>query len=294
MAASADKEVSATVPEPVSGEPESAAEPAAETGLDAEPAGDEEEYEPEPLSIDIEAELVTEISETYEAEYTTLTVPLSPEAEEEAVGDYGLTDDDDEGDLVITETLAEIYATQGLYERAAAVYRRLLRQRPGDERLEARLRELERTPAWGGSTAPAEPESGAPLTLTDTGAGEGWLERVESAWTGGEGAVSAEESPYSWTGEQRGEEAAGQLVGDYFRALLAWRPGEASGPTATAEPVGGTVDADPASSFDQWFGAQAAETERRAHPTEAGRTAGTGEGDEDLEMFRSWLKSLKK
>jgi len=288
MAASADAE---SPPEVVtgSGEPEAAPEPAEESVWPAASAGDEEEYEPEPLALDA-AGAVTEIAATYEVtEYVTQAVPLSPESEEEAAGDYGLTDDDDEGDQVITETLAEIYATQGLFERAAAVYRRLVRQRPADERLAARLRELERSPGWGVTTH-VEPDT-APLTIEDTGSGEAWLERVESAWTGGEGAVAADESPYAWPSERGAEEQAGQRVGDYFRSLLAWRPGQPGAAPVTTEPARGTLDADPATEFDRWFGG------RDIGPTEPaggepGRTG--GEGDEDLEMFRSWLKSLKK
>lgn len=44
---------------------------------------------------------------------------------------------------VVTETIAELYTSQGLHDRAADVYRTLLRQRPGDAQLEAKLAEAE-------------------------------------------------------------------------------------------------------------------------------------------------------
>ncbi|NIP83736.1 MAG: tetratricopeptide repeat protein, partial [Gemmatimonadetes bacterium] len=44
---------------------------------------------------------------------------------------------------VMTETFAYVYARQGLYERAAEVYRELIRQRPDDDALRARLAEME-------------------------------------------------------------------------------------------------------------------------------------------------------
>jgi tetratricopeptide (TPR) repeat protein len=51
---------------------------------------------------------------------------------------------------VVTETLAELYASQGLYDRATDIYRELLRVRPGDPRLASRLEALE------GEAQPAE------------------------------------------------------------------------------------------------------------------------------------------
>ncbi len=199
-------------------------------------------------------------------------------------------DADDSGDQVITETLAEIYAGQGLYERAAAVYRRLVEARPGDERLAARLRELDLASGWGRAQ---EPESETVRAEEDR-ANEAWLERVESAWTGAEGVAGAEDSPYTWQMEPR-EDAGGARVGDYFRSLLAWRPaGAAAAPEATlaessALPgtTAGTVAAQESeAAFQEWTGQHPAEGETPARP-------GT-ESDEDLEMFRSWLKSLKK
>jgi tetratricopeptide (TPR) repeat protein len=47
-----------------------------------------------------------------------------------------------DGELV-TETMAEVYVNQGLYEDALSVYRRLAETRPGDERIRARIAELE-------------------------------------------------------------------------------------------------------------------------------------------------------
>ena len=62
---------------------------------------------------------------------------------------------------VVTETMAELYARQGLMDRAAAVYRELLRSRPGDTRLRAKLesleaRAIEAPPEVASAAAPAE------------------------------------------------------------------------------------------------------------------------------------------
>lgn len=68
-------------------------------------------------------------------------------------GEGGNPADDGE---VATETMAHLYAQQGLYEEAAEVYRRLLDRRPGDGDLRSRLEEMERRAAGDGEPAPAE------------------------------------------------------------------------------------------------------------------------------------------
>ncbi|MEW5929073.1 MAG: tetratricopeptide repeat protein, partial [Gemmatimonadota bacterium] len=77
-----------------------------------------------------------------------------------------------EGDEVVTETIAELYSRQGFHDRAAEVYRELVRRRGGDPALEARLREEERLAAGGAADeAPAAwtAESAAPAApATDT------------------------------------------------------------------------------------------------------------------------------
>ncbi|MEN8373849.1 MAG: tetratricopeptide repeat protein [Gemmatimonadota bacterium] len=60
---------------------------------------------------------------------------------------------------VETETLADLYAAQGLHARAAAVYRRLLERSPMDARLQAKLYEAEAR-VVGGASEPVRPEWG--------------------------------------------------------------------------------------------------------------------------------------
>ena len=69
---------------------------------------------------------------------------------------------------VVTETIAELYARQGLHDRAAGVYRELVRRRGGDPALERRLAELEALASGAGAaeplpsaTLPAEPAAPA-------------------------------------------------------------------------------------------------------------------------------------
>jgi|GEM_PF-1584535 len=75
------------------------------------------------------------------------------EVEDDAVGmgpadsDSTLHDDDEVEVGVVTETIATIYARQGLYDRAAAVYRKLLKERGDEPHLRERLAEVERAMA---------------------------------------------------------------------------------------------------------------------------------------------------
>jgi hypothetical protein len=175
--------------------------------------------------------------------------------------------------MVITETLAEIYASQGLHDRAVAVYRRLIEQHPGDDRLLARLSDLESASEWT-EEGPAQPaEAGEE--------GEAFLERVESAWTGGQGVAATEDTLYAWAEETADPVEGGPSARDYFASLLAWRPVEAVPSDSVAEPAPGEAE--------DWYGEEADREGDGGEADEPGR-----EGEEDLEMFRSWLKSLKK
>lgn len=71
-----------------------------------------------------------------------------------------MTDHDRErgsGPEIATSTLAEIYAQQGLHDRALEIYRRIARRSPDDPRVAERIAELERARVADDGTAPAEP-----------------------------------------------------------------------------------------------------------------------------------------
>ncbi len=147
-----------------------------------------------------------------------------------------------------TETLAELYRTQGFFGRAAEVYRALLADAPDDVRLSQRLREVEGLEH--GPTLEADGERileldvGVPeddelservaASAEDSGPPEAWLEDIESAWTGGSGAADLDDSHYSWAHEGREEDAGGNTLQEYLKSLLAWRPSEPA-PAALTE-----------------------------------------------------------
>jgi hypothetical protein len=118
---------------------------------------------------------------------------------------------------LVTETMAVLYRSQGFHDRAADVYRALLRDRPNDDRLAAKLREAEEAAGVAGRTPPAE-------TPSDDDAGEVWLRGVGAAWTAPADVAADEATPYAWTGEAEDGEG-GEPISSYLQDLVSWKAG---------------------------------------------------------------------
>lgn len=108
-----------------------------------ESAADWEEPEPEPAPEweELEArgeDLVAEWEEDEPEDLETEIEELS-DGWDEAEGEEAEGELDDDSDLP-TETLANLYASQGLYREAVTIYEELVRRRPHDEALFERLR----------------------------------------------------------------------------------------------------------------------------------------------------------
>jgi HD-GYP domain-containing protein (c-di-GMP phosphodiesterase class II) len=126
-----------------------------------------------------------------------------------------------EPDEVVTETIAELYARQGLNERAAAVYRELIDRNPGDHRLKAKLEELRRPgPAEPGPGPREDPGMGIRAYLSSV---LGWsaperperMERVERAAADAASAPGDEPwavAPVSIPGPTVGAASSGPLT----------------------------------------------------------------------------------
>ena len=113
------------------------------------------------------------------------------------------------GDGLLTRTMADLYARQGLFDRALDVYSRLLERDPGDRALRDRVRELE---ARAGSAVPTHDDE---------------VEALARDLAEGPGHVGELRTPFAWTpapGEPRGAHRGGLPVREYFRALLGWEP----------------------------------------------------------------------
>src|SRR5690606_21999531 len=237
--------------------PESAADAggpeAAETAADletAEPAAaaaDLETAEPVAAAADLEATEPVAAAEGLEAAEPTAAAQDPVPVDETALL----------GGEMVTETLADLYLSQGLAERAATLYRQLLIRRPGDPRLLERLEQaLARAPrqsgqhgcAQGEGPQPGRPadEAGAAASAPepvvaarpDGGVGDEpvfeeldpeRLTEVEAAWTGGEAAGTESVSPYTWQEEAAPAVSDGEAeptIRAYFERLMDWEAGE--------------------------------------------------------------------
>jgi len=198
-----------------------------------------------------------------------------------------------EPEPVVTETMAELYVSQGLLHEARAIYRQLLAQRPGDPALTARLAELETgaAPQKQRRTMTAAQTGGASVRdfLADVFAGGPSGEHDASAPAPRRMTTPPPSAPTSPTVMDAAfEEPGGQPVsGEPTRRAsdevsLAAVFGEEPAPPKAPEPprVENEGTGSKAFSFDEFFG-----TPR------PGRDSGASPADDD--DFKRWLKSLK-
>jgi tetratricopeptide (TPR) repeat protein len=142
-----------------------------------------------------------------------------------------------------TETIADLYRRQGLDSRAADVYRALLRRRPDDGVLRAKLAEVEQQARRRAVLPP--PSAPAEADVADV---ETWLLESGTMWAGGSASAGAA-TPYAWTGGEADEDGeddeavAGAPIGTYLRELASWRRTTPADADVTVEDA---VDADAA------------------------------------------------
>jgi tetratricopeptide (TPR) repeat protein len=230
--------------------PTAPAEPAPSSSADdvqfVEPSVEEPEapVEPEPVAA--------------EAERPELPIILPEEVEPEL--DEPVLDEPTirEPEPVVTETMAELYVSQGLYGEAVDIYEQLLARNPGDARFEKRLAELREKAA--GESREAQPSR---------------HDRYAAEKTGG---VSLR-----------------QLFADLATGPVAGAAPAAAAveePPAQAEPQaeGGGF------SFDQYFGAEgeqaAPEPDAAPEAPPPGSEGGGGDAGQSGD-FQDWLKGLK-
>lgn len=178
-------------PEAPSAMPEApGATPEAGSAVEAPSAADAERPAPEelPLPVDALAALEEELAgpEAPAVPPEVLPAPDEPLAEpgeSSATGEDRLpepwwfeapdselaaaVEDGEEDADLLTRTMAELYARQGLLEEAEEIYRELLRDRPGDAELQAGLDAVlgmraARSATRGAAARPAEPEAAPP------------------------------------------------------------------------------------------------------------------------------------
>ncbi len=215
-------------------------------------------------------------------------------------------EEDEEGDveaeapvLMVTESMAELYATQGHPSEALGVYRILYDRNPDNERLRLRIQELESL------LAAQVLEDAAPSYAASVTGGEP-VASFLGAMLGARPAVVDLPEPPPVSETPADEETQGEGDDEAVASGAPTRPaidrlslgaifGEDPSPVPPAENTAANDKAESAGgfSFDEFFGGGEGVPTGR---TSSGSTRATRAADDedDLDQFHSWLESLKR
>jgi len=195
-----------------------------------------------------------------------------------------------EPELVVTETMAEVFLRQGHLAEALTVYRELVRRSPDAPHLMTRVAELEARQA-----AAVAPPPRPAYAARDTG-GQSVAALFQALL-----AARPEDTPARWparveppAAEPAPEEASATRPAGEPLSLGSVFGDE---PPPVSPAMRGSGDAQPASagggpaSFDDFFGTAPRAT--GGPPPPPGRTTAGRRGD-DLDQFHAWLQSLKR
>jgi len=224
--------------------------------------------------------------------------PGEDEPEEVALGADAddLVDTESEPEIVATETMAELYLSQGHRVEALEVYRILVRQSPDDSRLRERIEALENeeelAPSLASEDATAdEPADSRTEALAASSTGGQSARQLFASLISAASSTAASESgskPPPQEPEEGSEEAEEGSRGAPTRPAqdrlsLSAVFGEDASPVP---PAVGSVERSggEAFSFDSFFGEG-----KRPKASSAGK----GSEDDDLDQFNDWLQGLK-
>ena len=261
-------------------------------------------YEPEPPAAATEPAPAEPVDEEQPggtpaartAEFYALDEPPPPSARVEpeparaVVDELGDAPAVAEPELVVTETMADVFLRQGHLAEALTVYRELLRRSPESPHLTARIGEVEARQA-AASAPPPRPayaardtggQSVGALFQTLLAARPGdppvrWPSRVET--------TAPEPAPETASATRPAPEplSLGSVFGDEPPPVAPAMRGAAEAPTPSAGPA--------SVSFDAFFGGP--HSAGISAPPPPGRAPAARRGD-DLEQFHAWLQSLKR
>jgi len=230
----------------------------------------DEEAEPEPPRRRISEEALEPIAEE---------APVEAAAPEPVVAG--------EPELVVTESMAELYARQGHYAEAANVYQVLLARQPRDARLADRLAAVEAAQQAG--------RRRLSFVAMETGGEsvESFFRSLAEARPGSPGAGGHSSSilAHGEVSDHAGGGAPTRPASDPLSLSAIFgeepQPHSLGAPPPAAEPP--ARPAQDAFSFDQFFGGAPAPGGGPAAPSRP-----SGPREEDLDQFQHWLKSLKR
>ncbi len=195
--------------------------------------------------------------------------------------------DTGEPELVVTESMAELFLKQGHPADALRIFRELLARRPGDARLEERVATLEATePAQSRPLPPyAASSSGGTsvreLMRTVLGSRPNGLEPARQAAL--DAPPAGPDAPGTPTRPAADHLTLSAIFGEDAAPLppMSRKPRAAGPPPAERGGV----------SFDEFYGGAAAQPGTTPRP--AGAPQGAG-GEDDLDQFHDWLQNLKR
>ncbi len=252
-----------------------------------------EAAEPEPTAEEpsLAAESTDEAeveTETDEEEALHLITPEEAEAEAGAGVEPG---------PLVTETMAEVYAQQGLYDQAREIYSQLLGSRPGDQVIIDRLAELTEQARSRDVESEAEQSRAARFSIAHTG-GQSAVDFLRAVFIGGgaeevepvaDAPPTQEASPLESAFGLDAEVPGSPTVPATDEVSLSSVFGAPSVPPKPEAPSADSDSEDGNVSYDQFFGG-----EDGSEPGDPdGPASDSGEGDDPDGDFRDWLEGLK-
>ena len=192
----------------------------------------------------------------------------------------------EEPDLVVTESMAELFLKQGHPADALRIYRELLLRRPEDARLADRVASLEGSEAARSEPLPryAASASGGTsvreLMRTVLGSRPGGIEAMRPA---AETAATGSGAPGTPTRPAADHLTLSAIFGEDAAPLppMSRKPRAASPPPSERGGV----------SFDEFYGGGGNQPGTTPRPAGALPSAG---GEDDLDQFHDWLQNLKR
>jgi hypothetical protein len=135
---------------------------------------------------------------------------------------------------MVTRTMAELFASQGLLEPALEVFRQLLEATPGDAGLRQRIAEIAARLEGGDrrAAAPAAPPDDVDRLPVSAGTAGEEDDLSGHAWDPGAQTDPHDvDTPFAWTQNEPDDASpAGPPIGRYFTRLLGWEPGGGATP----------------------------------------------------------------
>ena len=205
----------------------------------------------------------------------------------------------EEPDLVVTETMADVFLRQGHKELALAVYTQLLQREAESPRIRDAVERLQMELAPPPAPSPAPPSRVEPLYAAAESGGQAVgdffraILRVPPP-----GTAAGTELPASSVTELAGEPTRPSqdtlsLSAVFGEEMVPAEPAQPGVAPASAPAGEGRGEGAGAPSFDEFFGSSPADSSEPS-PSPAPSGPGSAPGVEDLEQFNAWLRGLKR